>query len=320
MRGPVISPAPRAADDVALRTPGAAEVASAAQLACLLEASAPKPGNVHPGAAFTDARFEDYLASAAAIGPALLEAGERPLGAVIRAAVEATRRWTSANTNLGMILLLAPLARAALLPGPPPLRSRLRDVLATTTVDDAAEVYAAIRLAQPGGLGRTEAQDVAGTPTVTLTQAMTLAAHRDAVAREYTTAFALTFETGAPALATARAAGLDWRDAIVECFLVLLAASPDTLIGRKLGEDAAALVSRRAREVLDAGGVRTATGRAAVAALDRELRDGRNRHNPGTTADLTAVAIFVALLGGERPGARTEHGQREHGEQDGHVR
>src|ERR671922_2475105 len=93
-----------------------ADVAAAAQLACLLEVSAPKPGNVSPGRHFHDTRYEDFLASAVAIGPALAAAGRRPLGATIRAAVEATARWTRSNTNLGVMLLLAPLARAALAP------------------------------------------------------------------------------------------------------------------------------------------------------------------------------------------------------------
>src|SRR5947199_4189585 len=97
--------------------PQAADVAAAAQLACLLEASAPKPGNVSPFASFRDTTYEDFLASAAAVGPALALAGERSLGATIRAAVEATARWAPSNTNLGLVLLLAPLARAQLRPG-----------------------------------------------------------------------------------------------------------------------------------------------------------------------------------------------------------
>src|SRR5690242_15328097 len=103
----------------------AADVAAAAQLACLLEASAAKPGNVSPFASFRDATYEDFLASAAAIGPALALASEQPLGATIRAAVEATARWAPSNTNLGLVLLLAPLARAALRPGLKPLREQL---------------------------------------------------------------------------------------------------------------------------------------------------------------------------------------------------
>jgi triphosphoribosyl-dephospho-CoA synthase len=280
------------------------QVTAAAQLACLLEASAPKPGNVTPAADFHDARYEDYLASAIAIGPAIAGAGAQPLGATIRAAVAATSHWVPSNTNLGVVLLLAPLARAALAPGRAPLRARLSGVLATTTVLDAQEAYAAIRLASPGGLGRAAEQDVACEPTMPLREAMALAAERDAIAREYVTDFATTFEVGHPALRRARAAGLGWSDATLETYLTLLAAAPDTHVARKLGTAAAADVQGRARIVLERGGVRTPAGREAIATLDDDLRDPRNTRNPGATADLTAAALFVALLEGgwHRPG------------------
>jgi len=270
-------------------------VAAAGQLACLLEVSAPKPGNVSPGRHFHDTRYEDFLASAVAIGPALATAGERPLGATIFAAADATARWTRSNTNLGIILLLAPLARAAHRPGRA-LRDELREVLAGTTVADAAEAYAAIRRARPGGLGAAASEDVAAAPTVTLRDAMALAADRDSVAREYITDFAATFEIGAPALRAARSSGLDWADATVETYLRLLAAVPDTHIARKLGRAAAEAVSRRAREVEAAGGVRTPEGQLALLAFDAELRSPTNSHNPGTTADLTCAALFVVIL------------------------
>jgi triphosphoribosyl-dephospho-CoA synthase len=272
------------------------EIAAAAQLACLLEVSAPKPGNVSPERHFHDTRYEDFLASAVAIGPALAAAGRRPLGATIHAAVQATSRWTRSNTNLGIVLLLAPLARAAVRDRGT-LRERLGVVLEETTVADAAETYAAIRLARPGGLGAASAEDVATTPTVTLHGAMALAAQRDAVAREYTNRFALTFEVGATALGEARRRGLSWSEATVECFLALLAAVPDTHIARKLGRAEAERVTGRAREVVAAGGTATTEGRAALAALDGELRDPRNTRNPGTTADLTCAALFVVIIG-----------------------
>ena len=274
-----------------------AEVAAAGQLACLLEVSAPKPGNVSPERHFHDTRYEDFLASAVAIGPALAQAHIHPLGVTIRHAVEDTLRWTKSNTNLGIVLLLAPLAKAALLPGGT-LRDRLRQVLAETTVEDAAEVYQAIRRARPGGLGHSESEDVARAPSVTLRAAMELAAGRDAIAREYVTDFAVTFETGVPALLAARRERLPWTDAAVETYLTLLEAAPDTHIARKLGAAEAEVVSQRAREVRAAGGSRSAAGRQALAELDRELRDPRNRRNPGSTADLTCAALFVVILEG----------------------
>jgi triphosphoribosyl-dephospho-CoA synthase len=273
------------------------QVAAAGQLACLLEVSAPKPGNVSPGCHFHDTRYEDFLASAVAIGPALAAAGSQPLGATVFAAAEATARWTRSNTNLGIILLLAPLARAGHRQGRA-LRDALRAVLAETTVADAAEAYAAIRLARPGGLGAASTEDVSAAPTVTLREAMALAAERDSVAREYATDFAITFELGAPAVRAARSAGLDWSDATVQTYLRLLAAVPDTHIARKLGRPAAEAVSRRAREVEEAGGVRTAEGRLALQVFDAELRSPTNTHNPGTTADLTCAALFVVILEG----------------------
>lgn len=269
-------------------------------MACLLEASAHKPGNVAPGPgrSFHDTRYEDFLASAAAIGAAFLRAGRRPLGLTIRDACVATARWTPANTNLGIVLLLAPLAHAALDGGGGSLRRRVGRALRDTSVRDAANVYAAIRLASPGGIGEAAEQDVAQRPTRTLREVMCLAASRDGVAREYATDYAVTFRRGAPALRRARRDGLSWDDAVVETYLTLLAATPDTHIARKLGPAAAADVSRRSRAALDAGGVRTPAGRRGVARLDEALRDARNARNPGTTADLTAAAIFTVLLNG----------------------
>jgi triphosphoribosyl-dephospho-CoA synthase len=272
------------------------DIATAAQLACLLEASAPKPGNVSPGRHFADVRYEHFLASAAAIGLPFADAGNRPVGATILRAATATSQWTRSNTNLGIVLLLAPLARAAALGGE--LRQTLRTVLDQTTVADARDVYAAIRLASPGGLGEAAEQDVHTEPTVTLLEAMSLAAGHDSVAREYATGFAITFETAVPALMRARADRLSWDDVVVETFMTVLAESPDTHIARRGGPELAADISQRAAEVLRAGGVRSNEGRRALGYFDHSLRDPRNVGNPGTTADLTAAAIFVALLQG----------------------
>ena len=274
------------------------DIACAAQLACLLEASAPKPGNVSPRRHFHDTRYEDFLASAAAIGPAFARAGDDALGATVIEAIRDTARWTRSNTNLGIVLLLAPLAHAAhgACRTNFSIRGELARVLRSTTVRDAADVYEAIRIARPAGLGKVEDEDVASAPSVVLRDAMVLAAERDGIAREYATDFATTFETGAPALARARRDGLSWDDAVVECYLALLAAAPDTHIARKLGSAIAVHVSESARAALEAGGVRTAAGRDSIALFDRQLRDERNSRNPGTTADLTAAAIYVVLL------------------------
>jgi triphosphoribosyl-dephospho-CoA synthase len=304
--------------------PGPEAVAGAAQLACVLEASAEKPGNITPSHDFDDTSYEDMLRSGIALGPELGRAGERGVGATVLAAVRASRDAAGANTNLGIALLLAPLARAALGGGPPrecggagplrervgggplrarlgggPLRERVGEVLRALTVEDARDAYAAIRLAEAGGLEDPVEHDVREEPRVTLREAMASAAHRDTIAAEYVNDLAVTFELGLPALADALRVGLRPRDAIVELALRLLATIPDTLIARKRGADAAARVAEGARQVLTAGGARSARGRTALAEFDASLRRDGNALNPGTTADLVTAVIFVALLEGE---------------------
>jgi triphosphoribosyl-dephospho-CoA synthase len=286
----------------------AADIAALAQLACLLEVSAPKPGNVSPGRHFANVTYEDFLTSAVAIGPAFTRVADQSLGATIRQAIEKTACWTKTNTNLGIVLLLAPLAKAATRAAGGELRGALHRVLDETTVEDARDVYAAIRRASPGGLGRSDTQDVANEPDVTLLDAMRLAADRDGIAREYATDFAITFEQGVPTLARAQADGLSWSDAIVETYLSLLARSIDTHIVRRTGVAAAERVSAQARAVLEAGGIRSAAGRQAVEEMDRAMRDARNSNNPGTTADLTAAAIFVTLIAGPPDPLRQGYG------------
>jgi triphosphoribosyl-dephospho-CoA synthase len=291
---PVKQTAPASAGGPA--RPGPDDVVRAAQLACVLEASAEKPGNITPSHDFDDTSYEDMLRSGIALGPELGRAGERGVGETVLAAVRASRDAAGANTNLGIALLLAPLARAAL--GGGPLRERLGLVLRGLTVDDARAAYAAIRLAGAGGLDEPVEHDVHDEPGVTLREAMAAAAQRDTIAGEYVTDYAVTFELGLPAFADALGDGLRARDAIVEAAVRLLAAVPDTLIARKRGLEAAGRVAAGAQRVLAAGGVRSPRGRTALAELDSWLREEGNSLNPGTTADLVTAVVFVALLEG----------------------
>ena len=129
-------------------------------------------------------------------------------------------RVAPANTNLGIALLLAPLAKAALAGGP--LRERLGETLRGAGRRRRAAAYAAIRLAGAGGLDEPVEHDVRAEPDIGLREAMAAAAERDSIASEYVTDFALTFE--GPALHRAR--NCSRRDAIVELHLRLLAHKP----------------------------------------------------------------------------------------------
>ncbi len=274
------------------------KIAWACQAACRLEVCADKPGNVTRHHAFHDATFDDFMASAEAIGPVFKNIDRASVGETVLHAVQATRRRTETNTNLGMILLLAPLAKAASIGHAGGLQPAVAHVLQTLDVGDARHAYAGIRLACPGGLGRVDQHDVEESDvTLTLLEAMQAAMDRDAVAREYGTDFKITFDITYPALVQSLDQGLNVNDAVVQTFLTLLSRVPDTLIARKNGMPVAEKISMQARTVLDAGGIMTPPGRAAIKAFDARLRDAAHRLNPGTTADLIAAALFVWLSG-----------------------
>jgi triphosphoribosyl-dephospho-CoA synthase len=270
------------------------------QLACIWEATARKPGNVHRYRDFEDASYLDFILSAAAIAPVLEKATERPVGHTILEAVRATRLVARTNTNFGIILLLSPLA--AVHTGESP-REGLRYVLDRLEVADARAAYEAIRLANPGGLGRVSEQDVSDEPTQSLREVMALAAERDLIARQYVNGFEQVFEEGVPALLQALDRGATLEGAIIACHLHLLARHPDSLIVRKRGLDEAREASRRAQQVLEAGWASGQGDWRVLEEFDRWLRDEGHTRNPGTTADLVAACLFAGL----REGAVSTH-------------
>jgi triphosphoribosyl-dephospho-CoA synthase len=264
-----------------------------AAVACIFEASAPKPGNVHPDAAFDDLTYDDLVAAAVAVAPAMEAARSRPLGRTILDAVGASRQVTVSNANLGIVLAIAPLAAATAAVGAPPDSAAVTAVLARLDRLDSADVWQAIGLARPGGMATSGKWDVHGPPPDDLLAAMRLAAHRDQIARLWATGYVDLFAGPIRDLSQEIDAGRPLADAIVLTHLRQLARHPDTLIARRHGEPTAADVSRRAAAVLAAGDA----WRAAAADFDRFLRSPR-RINPGTTADLVAAALYILLVDG----------------------
>jgi triphosphoribosyl-dephospho-CoA synthase len=265
-----------------------------ALLASILEATATKPGNVHPEASFEDLTYEDFVRSAVVAAPAFENAVERGVGATVLDAIQRTRDAVGRNTNLGIALVLAPLAAV---PAKTPLEEGIGAVLANLNVRDAEQVYQAIRLANPGGLGRVDCQDIAEAPSVSLLEAMKLAAERDQIAAEYASEFSSVF-AGAKRLARFEPFAERWEDAIVDLHIWLMAQLPDTLIARKCGPEVAAEAARYASSVLSAGGPQSPIGRSRMRYLDTWLRVNGNQRNPGTTADLVAGCLFAALRDG----------------------
>jgi triphosphoribosyl-dephospho-CoA synthase len=266
-----------------------------AHVACVWEATARKPGNVHRFADFEDATYLDFVLSAAAVAPVLDGARERRVGETVLAGVRARRHVVATNTNLGILLLLAPLAAVA---PEEDMQAGVVRVLDALDVADSRAVFEAIRLAGPGGLGRARRQDVGEEPTLRLRPIMALAADRDLIARQYANGFREVFDDGVPALEHGLAEAGSLEGAIIGCHLALLARHPDSLIERKRGRAEAEEASRRAGVVLEAGWPHEPAGRAALDELDAWLRAEGHARNPGTTADLVTACLFVALRRG----------------------
>jgi triphosphoribosyl-dephospho-CoA synthase len=253
-------------------------------------------GNVHRGADFDNLTFADFAVSSVAIAPAMDAAAQTGVGRAVYDAVAATRRLVSTNTNLGMCLLIAPLAavpRATSL-----TRDGAKSVLDRLTAEDSCLVYEAIRLAQPGGMGQTPEMDVAGPAPSDLMTAMRAAADRDLVARQYAEDFAIVLDEGLPALVAGTARGWSLTDSIVHTHLALIARHGDSLIARKCGVATSQKAAGIASQVLAAGEPGDEDYFAAGADFDFWLRSDGNRRNPGATADVLAAALFAAIRDG----------------------
>jgi triphosphoribosyl-dephospho-CoA synthase len=269
--------------------------------ACLAELDALKPGNVHRVSDGHRMTIADFVASAEAAAPLIGRQG-LALGTRIRLAVEATRRAVGQNTNLGIILLAAPLAGAALDPRSGDLESRLHRTLQELDVDDAREAYRAIRETKPGGLGAAPRHDVASEPEVSLLEAMRVAEGRDRIAWNYTHGFADIFTLGLKWLAHGVERWSEPSWAVTRVYLGFLAHLPDTLIERKFGTRTATLVREEAGPI-EASLTECQSPEAMTApllAFDRALKE--RGLNPGTSADLTVATLFAAaLIALERP-------------------
>ena len=268
-------------------------IAAAFVAACRDELEAPKPGNVHvlaPGRK----PVELFRRSAEVCARPLVMPQAR-VGTRILGAVEASIAETGTNTNLGIILLCAPLAAAAEC-GIRDLRAAVAQVLDTLDVEDAALAFRAIVAAAPGGLGRAERHDVRFPPSVTLREAMAAAADRDRIARQYVTSFEDIFAIGEPALAAAIERWGEQRWAALAVFLEFMSAFDDSHVVREHGSAAAREVRRAAQSFAErlARGRDPAQSIPDLLAWDRSLK--ARSINPGTSADLTVATLFVRRL------------------------
>lgn len=299
------------------------------ELAILLEVSGyPKPGNVHRTADFPETRYEHFLASAVAIAPSFKKAAEKGInvsgekiapsevgiGQIIKDAVDRMHRsQIGGNTLLGAIILLAPISVAAGIISDKFSLSKLREsikvVVESTTPKDALDVYDAITIVNPGGLGRSSELDVKD-PTskkrilkegITLLDTFKIASEYDSVASEWVHNYPITFDLGYPYFVELLEETGDINTATVHTFLKILAEVPDTFISRKVGQAKAERISAEAGRVLKEGGLLTSSGKNLLQKLDSNLRDSVHNLSPGTTADITDAVLAINNLKGYKP-------------------
>ena len=272
-------------------------VGTCATLSILWEVTAPKPGNVTRTADFEDATYVDFITGAAVVGPILGQTRSNGVGATVLSAVRATRQAVGTNTNLGTLLLLAPLAAAD---PEEPLADGIGNVLIQLNEHDTRFVYQAIGEAHPGGLGQVDEADVHTTPLFdgSLLDAMQLASERDLIARQYTNGFHEVLECAAPWIEQELDRGRGLAQAIVTTQLRLLATYPDSLISRKCGVEVARFASDQAMKVLACHTDSVEEYQQRLDDFDFWLRSDGHRRNPGTTSDLIAAGLFVLLREG----------------------
>lgn len=97
-----------------------------------------------------------------------------------------------------------------------------------------------------------------------------------------------------PRLRAGLAAGLSLNDAMIDTLLVLFSVVEDTNVLGRAGREGLAFLRAEASRALDAGGMASAAGRAAILAMD-DAFTARNI-SPGGCADLLAITVFLNSL------------------------
>ncbi len=283
------------------------EIAKIAQIASALEVSGyPKPGNVHRTRDYEDMTFEDFIISGIVTGDAIREATsdvdiENPrLGKYILKGVSETDRWVGENTNLGILMMITPIAAAASISTEfDEIRGNIVRLMKNTSVEDACDLYDAINIAAAGGMGEEDEYDVTSDSAKdelkknrqTMWDVLKISAPRDILGREMTSDMPISFELSYPTYHELKKEK-SLNEACLLTFLKILSEVPDTLITRKYGEEEALKVSLMTRDLLKLKNDDDFWEK--VEEFDDYLYE--NKLNPGTTADLTATAIFISNL------------------------
>ena len=268
--------------------------------ACAVDVCVLKPGNVRIASPSAGLSAQDFVLSAELSAAPLLECEHRLGKRIYQAVFQVQHGGILTNTNLGIILLCAPILQTAQdFDGKQRFRNALTSVLEATNIEDCKWVYRAIRLSNAGNLGEVEEQDIIRDPTVTLLEAMRLAARRDAIALQYISGFRDIFEHFVPFLLELEKQKEDNAAAVEALYMYALAFRCDSLVRRKHGDTVAWAVREIARRFLSYHTSECLCSyrfREYMQAFDVVLKSARL--NPGTTADLVVACLLVKAIEG----------------------
>ncbi len=264
--------------------------------ACEIELQAFKPGNVSVYSEGHDMTVDDFRISSDVSSSPITDPCYS-LGEKIYYAVKATRDAVGCNTNLGIILLSAPLIHAMQTrQKQQSLRQSLQLVLQNTTIDDADWVFRGITLASPGGLGDSDQADVSEKPSVTLLEAMEIAQHKDRIAYQFTSSYKDIFEFTILLYNSILAKFGNFNWAALAVYAAMLARYPDSHIERKFGPQYSGWVSEKMQEVQQAL-ADTDNPESLMPFLHEVDQEFKAKGiNPGTTADITVATVLVLFL------------------------
>ncbi len=300
-------------------------------LSSLLEITGwPKPGNVHRTRDYPNTQFEHFIAAICAILPEFNKFCLRinkeskdnkkdlsyiRLGMLFRKAAKKMIQWQNGgNVILGHILILAPLVATSTL-CISQNRNKFSDfkdilniIIKDTTIQDAIDLYEAIRISNVGGLGTIEKYDINDKEAIsqlkndnmTLKKIFKFSEDKDMISKEYITGFNIILNEGLPYFLDIFNKSKNINIATVNTFLYILSKYPDTLIIKKSNYSDAKRISDKALEILKYEGLLTPKGTDLINELDDVLYGEKGRLNPGTTADLIVGVLFCALIFGLR--------------------
>ena len=256
------------------------------------ELEALKPGNVSLYADGHDMTVRDFQKSAEVSVPLLCKQTSG-LGQRVLDSVRATQLAVGCNTNLGMLLLFAPIIVAGETDfnSVGELRLNLESTLRSSTQNDANQIFEAISLANPGGLGDVDSQDVNQKPTCSLMTAMQLAKERDSIALQYTNNFAEIFDIGLTSIKDFEKRWNSVKWSTVSCYLNFMSTMSDSHVERKYGREVADKIKIKSGAIIKEFNKNPEKSIGLLQDFDKELKI--KNYNPGTSADLTAASLLV---------------------------